>query len=114
PRSEEGVRVFGFHQAGENRFVNRIIAFAAASGDDHVGAREDLGVTFYAGTLECEPRRVGAKSLPRLHLPLIAFLRNLPVQLDAGEWMHEIGSEGLVIDLVGTGSESIQILLPNL
>src|SRR5262249_40863989 len=73
--------------------IDRFIAFATAGADDHVHVREQIGVTFGTGTFERQSGRIGADPLPRLHLALIAFFRNLFVKLNWREWVHNIGRE---------------------
>ena len=60
---------------------------------------EQLGVALDAGVREREPGRIGADPLPRLHLALVALLRDLLVEIERRERMDEIGREGLGIDL---------------
>ena len=81
-------------QAGQDRGVDRDVALAAAGGDDHVGAREHVGVALDAGGVEREPGGIGADALPRLHLALIALLRDLLVEIERRERMHDVGREG--------------------
>ena len=77
PFVEEGFRRRRAGQAGQDRGVGRDIALAAAGRDDHVGARENVRVALDARGVEREPRRIGADALPRLHLALVALLRDL-------------------------------------
>src|SRR5262249_383170 len=54
-----------------------------------------------------EPSRVGADSLPRLHLTLVAFLRDLLVEIERCERVDEVGSEGLGVDLDSSFGEAL-------
>ena len=88
---EESIGIVGLRQAGEDRAVGRKVALAAAGGHDHVHAREHLGIAFDAGGIEREPRGIGADALPRLHLALVALLRNLLVEFERRDRMHHVG-----------------------
>ena len=88
--------------AAEDRGVDGDVALAAAGVDDHVGVVEEIGLAGDAGVAEREARRVDADPLPGLHLPLVAFLRNLLVETHRRQRMHDVGREALVI--VGGGS----------
>ena len=51
--------------------------------------RERMSVLpFDARRIERKPRRIGTDPLPILHLALIAFLRDLRVEIDRRERMH--------------------------
>ena len=43
---------------------------------------------------EREARRIGADALPRLHLALVALLRDLLVEVERRERVHDVGREG--------------------
>src|SRR5262249_19749515 len=58
-----------------------------------------LGVALGAGAVERETGGVGADPLPRLHLPLVALLRNLLVEIEVREGVHDIRCERLRIDV---------------
>ena len=81
PFVEEGAGLGHLAHAGEDRGVDRDVALAAAGGDDHVGAVEQIGLAGNAGVAEREAGGIDADALPQLHLPLIALLRNLLVEI---------------------------------
>ena len=78
----------GVAAGGEDRLVGRIVALAAAGGDDHVHALEQLGVALDPGGVQREAGGVHADALPGLHLPLVAALGDLLVQLQRRHRMH--------------------------
>ena len=95
PFVEEGVRVLGAAAVPrQDGGVDRDVALAAAGRDDHVRAREEFGVALDAGGVERKAGRIGADALPRLHLPLVALLRDLLVEVERRERMHDVGREG--------------------
>src|SRR5215468_2416552 len=69
--------------------------FSALGRDDHVHMREQLRVALRSGAVERKPRRKGADTLPGLHLALVALFRDLLVELDRRERMHDVGRKGL-------------------
>jgi hypothetical protein len=91
PFVEKGLRLLRGRQAGQDRRVGGDIALAAARRNDHVGAREDLCVALDARGVERKARRIGADALPRLHLPLIALLRDLLVEVDRRDLVNDVG-----------------------
>ena len=97
PFVEKNVRAIGFAYAGEDRIVGGDVALAAAGGDDHVGAVEQIRLAGNAGVAERQARRIGAGALPQLHLALIGLFRNLLVKAHRRQRMHDIGREGLVV-----------------
>src|SRR6266508_4154390 len=99
PFVEEGFGIGGFGLVGEDRRVDRDVALAAAGRDDHVHAREQIGIALHAGIGKGKPRRIGADPLPWFHLALVALLRDLFVQVERCERMHRVGSEALGVDL---------------
>ncbi len=78
-------------------FVDGDVALAAAGGDDHVGAGEQLRVALETGVVEREARREHAEPLPGLHLPLITPPRDLRVEVEGGRGM-ERPRQALAID----------------
>ena len=94
---EKRVRAIGLAHAGEDRIVGGDVALAAAGGDDHVGAVEQIRLAGDAGVAERQAGRIGADALPRLHLALIGLLRDLLVEAHRRQRMHDIGREGLVV-----------------
>src|SRR5262249_55615171 len=80
---------------------------AATGGDDHVHAREQLGISLHAGICEREPGGISADPLPRLHLALVALFRDLLVEVDPGERMDEKGREGLGVDVAAPLAKSL-------
>jgi hypothetical protein len=78
---------------GTGRYVevDLRVALAAASRHDHVGARQQLGLCLQSCAVEREPGRIGPDALPRLHLALIALLRDLPVEFERDDAMHDVG-----------------------
>ncbi len=103
PLVEERLLCGDLAQAGEDRAVGGKIALAAAGGDDQVHAAEQFGVALGAGTVEREAGGIGADPLPRLHLPLVAFLRNLQIEIHRRQRMGDVGRVrcGLDVDLAG-------------
>ena len=97
PFVEEGRALGYFAHAGEDRAVGRNIALAAGGGDDHVGVVEDLRLAGNARIGERETGRIDADPLPQLHLALIALFRNLLVEIQRTERMHDIRREALVV-----------------
>ena len=93
---EEGARI-ARPRSRPDRIVgiDRLVALAAAGGDDHVHARQQLGIALGAGAVEREAGRIGADPLPGFHLALVALLRDLLVELDRRERMDDVGREGL-------------------
>ena len=69
-------------QRRQNGAVGRDVALAAAGRDDHVGARQNIRIALDAGRFEREAGGIGADPLPRLHLALIAFFRDLLVEIE--------------------------------
>jgi hypothetical protein len=94
---EKNVRAIGLAHAGKDRIVGRDVALAAAGGDDHVGAIEQIRLAGNAGVAERQARRVGAGALPQLHLALIGLFRDLLVKAHRRQRMHDIGREDLVV-----------------
>ena len=83
----------------QDRCVDREVALAAAGGDDHVHPAEDFLVALDAGRIQRQPGGIGADALPGFHLALVALFRNLGVERDRGERMHDVGREALVVDV---------------
>ena len=79
--------------------VDREVALAAAGGDDHVHPAEDFLVAFDAGRIQRQPGGIGADALPGFHLALIALFRDLGVEGDRRQRMHDVGREALVVDV---------------
>ena len=107
PFVEELVGIVGLRQSGEDGAVDVDVAFTAAGGDDHVHAAEQLGIALHAGVLEREAGGIGADALPRLHLPLVALFRDLFVEVDRDDRMHDAGCERLG---VGRGFALVEFL----
>ena len=80
--------------AAQDRAVDGKVALAAAGGDDHVHVRENVGLAFDAGRIERKAGGIGADALPGLHLALIALLRDLRVEIDRRQRMHDERREG--------------------
>src|SRR5664280_3012460 len=74
---------------GKADILSRMDMIVAAGGDDHVHTREDVGFAFEAGGIEREAGGVSADALPTLHLALIALLRDLHVEIDRSQPMHD-------------------------
>ncbi len=107
PLVEEGAWVFRVLDTGEDGAVDGEIALAAAGGDDHVHARENVGLALDAGGVERKTGSIGADALPILHLALIALLRDLGVEIDWRQRMHDVRREGRC---VGAGMRFHQFL----
>ena len=97
PLVEERAALRHFAHAGEDRGVGRDIALAAGGGDDHVGGIEEIGLARDAGVAQRQSRGIDADALPRLHLPLIALLRDLLVEIYRRQRMHDVGRETFVV-----------------
>ena len=78
----------------EDLAVDRVVALAAAGRDDQVHPALEGGVVFGAGGIEGEAGGVAAEPLPRLHLPLVGFLRDLPVVFERDDGMDRVRREG--------------------
>ena len=74
--------------------VDRVVALAAAGGDDQVHAALQRRVVLGAGGVEGEPGGVAAEPLPGLHLPLVGFLRDLLVVIERDDRVDRVGREG--------------------
>ena len=94
-------------QAAENGAVGGKIALAAAGGHDHVHAAEQLRIALGPGAVEREAGGVGADPLPRLHLPLVALLRDLGVEIHRRQRMDDVGREGRALDIGLAGIERL-------
>src|SRR5208282_4668334 len=94
---EEGAGFGRRAHAAENRGIGGDVALAAFGSDNHVGAVEQVGLAGNAGIAEREARRVDPDALPHLHLPLIALLRNLLVEIDRPERIHDVRRKALVV-----------------
>src|SRR5215813_13678003 len=101
----------GFGLAGQDRRIYCDVALAAAGRHDHVHAREQLGIALYAGIGESEPGGIGADPLPGLHLPLVALFRNLFVEVERRERVHQVGSKALGVELDSPVGESLPMRL---
>src|SRR5665647_1259823 len=73
---------------GKPDILSRMDMIVAAGGDDHVHARENIGLAFDAGGIECKAGGIGADPLPRLHLALIALLGDLRIEIDRRDRVH--------------------------
>ena len=111
PFVEEGFGIGGFGLVGQDRRIDGDVALAAAGRHDHVHASEQLGIALHAGTGESKPRGIGADPLPRLHLPLVALFRDLLVEIERRERMHQVGSKALGVDLDSPFGESLPVRL---
>ena len=87
-RNDAGVG--GGLQAVEDGGIGRHVALAAVGGNNGVRVRKDVEIAGDAGVGEREARGIGAEPLPRLHLPLVRFLRNLRVEV---ERHHRVDAE---------------------
>src|SRR5436190_404175 len=85
----------------------RDVALAAAGRDDHVHAGEDFLVALDAGGVERKPRGIGADALPRLHLALVALLRDLRVKTDRRERVHDVGRKARLVDIDAFGVQRL-------
>ena len=79
--------------------VDREVALAAAGGDDHVHPRQDFLVALDAGGVQRKPRGIGADALPGFHLALVALFRDLRVEVDRRQRMHDVGRKALLVDI---------------
>ena len=95
PFVEERPALGDLAQPGQDRTVGGSIAFAAGGGDDHVGHVEQVRFSGKAGIAERQTRGIYAGPLPHLHLPLVAFLWNLLVEIQRGKRMHDVWREAL-------------------
>ena len=86
---EESGRIGRLRRAGENDRVDIEIALAAAGGDDHIHARKKLGIAFCSRGIERKTGGIGADALPGIHLALIALFRDLRVEIDRRNRMHD-------------------------
>ena len=82
-------------EPGQDLAVDRVVALAAAGGDDHLGLGLAGRVVLEAGRVEREAGRVAAEALPRLHLALVALLRDLPVPFERRDGMDRVIGETL-------------------
>ena len=83
--------------AGKNAAVGRNVALAAGGRHDHVGVVEELR---FAGEPRVRKRKTGGVDphpLPQLHLALVALFRDLLVEIQRAERMHDVGCEALVV-----------------
>ena len=99
PFVQERRRGVALHAGGHDGAVDGDVALTAAGRDDHVGAAEDFGIALDAGGVEREACGVGADALPRLHLALIALLRDLLVEIQRRERMDDVGRKGFRVDI---------------
>ena len=79
---QERARIGRRRQCRQNRSIHGVIPLTAAGGNDHVHARQQVRFAFDTSGIQRESRGVGADALPRLHLPLIATLRYLLVEVE--------------------------------
>src|SRR2546423_1161001 len=91
----------------EDGHIDGDIAFAAAGGNDHVHAAEDFLVALHAGGIQRKSCGVGADALPGFHLALVALFRDLGVEADRRERVHDVGRKALVVDIDALGIERI-------
>ena len=82
PLVQQRAGVGGVAHGGEDRLVGGVVALAAAGRDDHVHALEQVGVALDPGGVQREAGGVHADALPGLHLPLVAALGDLLVQVE--------------------------------
>ena len=101
---EEDARVVRLRQAGEDLAVDRVVALAAAGGDDELHAALQGRILLGARGVEGEARGVAAEPLPGLHLPLIGFLRDLPVPFQRADGVDRKGREGVRIRFRGAAA----------
>src|SRR5262249_30728079 len=87
-RKASGLADLGF--VGERRSHRGGGGRPARGGDVLAGGRGARGIPLPAGGGGREPGRVGADSLPRLHLTLVAFLRDLLVEIERRERVDEV------------------------
>src|SRR5262249_29739269 len=83
--------------ARQDLAIDRDVALAAARRDDHVGPVEQRRVALQARRGERQPGRVDADALPGLHLPLVALLRYLQLEVHGTQPMHDERREALGI-----------------
>ena len=98
PLVEEFLGRRGCLEAFENGGIDGEIPFAAARTDDDMGVRQDLGLARDAGVIEGKPGGIGAHPLPVLHLALVAPSRDLLVEIERHQRVHEIGSAEIAVD----------------
>ena len=91
---EEDAGIGGLPDLRQDLTVDRVVALAAAGGDDQVHAALQRRVGLGAGGVEGEPGGVAAEPLPGLHLPLIGFLRDLLVVIERDDRVDRVGREG--------------------
>ena len=87
---EEQSGIFRGAQPRQDCGVDAKIALAAAGRDDHVGLRQQIRLAFDARAVERKAGRISPDALPRLHLPLIALLGNLLVEVDGCQRMNDV------------------------
>src|SRR5215470_4921629 len=63
------------------------VTLAPSSSNDHIHTRENVGLALHARGVEGKAGRVGADTLPVLHLTLITFLGDLRVKIGWRERM---------------------------
>src|SRR5271156_1276590 len=97
PFVEEPARLGHFEHACEDAAIGLGITFAAGGGNDQIGAVEQIGFAGEAGIAERKTGGVDADALPHLHLPLIAFLRYLLIEIHRSERMHDVGCKAFVV-----------------
>ena len=107
PLVEEELVLARLRQAAENAAVGGEIALAAARGHDHVHAAEQLCLALGPGAVEREAGGIGADPLPRLHLPLVALLRDLGIEIHWRQRMDDVGRESRALDMGLAGVESL-------
>ena len=97
PFVEERAGLGHFAHAGEDAAIGLNVTFATGGRDDQIGAVEQIGFAGDAGVAERETGGVDADPLPHLHLPLIAFLRYLLVEIHRSKRMHDVGRKAFVV-----------------
>ena len=77
--------------------VGRNVALAAGGRHDHVGVVEEFGLAGKTCVRERETGGIDPHPLPQLHLALVALFRDLLVEVERTERMHDVGREALVV-----------------
>lgn len=99
PFVEEAGRVRPLGLGGKHAGVDIEIALAAAGGHHHVDLRQDILVALDPGGIERKASGIGADALPGFHLALVALLRDLAVEGNRHQGMHDVGCKTLLVDI---------------